>query len=288
MLFVALLGAIPDVQLNNGVVMPMISLGTWQYSPAVAQQTVTLGMSLGFNHIDTALDYKNQEAVGKALAPHNRSTYFLTTKIPPQIIAKTAYSNAMKDLEGDLTALGLDYVDLMLVHFPPKGNTIFCGAMQEQWRAMEDFYKAKKARAIGVSNYCQSSFECILKTANVTPAVNQIQYHVGMSPDPSGIKSYADQRKIVTQSYSPLGDGTTELINGPMVSKIGDAHNKTGAQVSLHWVVKHGVPVSTKSTKASHLKSDLGIFDWDVTDAELKTLDDATSPPAHYSFMCQK
>lgn len=217
MLFVASLAAIPEVQLNNGVALPMISLGTWQYSPEVAEQTVSLGLSLGFNHIDTALDYKNQEAVGKALAPHNRSSYFLTTKIPPQMFAKTAYANAMKDLDGDLAALGLDYVDLMLVHFPPKGNTLFCAAMQEQWRAMEDFYKAKKARAIGVSNYCQSSFECILKTANVTPAVNQIQFHVGMSPDPSGIKSYADQHKIVTQSYSPLGDGTTELINGPCV-----------------------------------------------------------------------
>ena len=218
-MWVIIMGAvgIPDVLLSNGVAMPMISLGTKQYSSAEAERIVTLGLSVGFNHIDTAQNYGNQQGIGKALALHNRSSYFLTTKVPPQSSAKTAYAEAKKDLEGDLTALGLSHVDLVLLHHPPRGHTNVCEAMREQWRALEDFQKAQKARAIGVSNFCQSSFECILQTANVTPAVNQIQLHVGMSPDPSGIKSYADQRKIVTQAYSPLGDGTTELINGPCV-----------------------------------------------------------------------
>jgi len=266
--------------------MPMISLGTWQYKPDVAEKTVSLGLSLGFNHIDTANDYNNQEGVGRALANHNRSSFFLTTKIPPQTLAHLAYDKATKDLNDDLAALGVDFVDLMLVHFPPAGNTLWCAAMQEQWRAMEDFYKAKKARAIGVSNYCQSSLKCIAKVANVTPAVNQIQYHVGMTPDPIGLKSYNDAKGIVTQSYSPLGDGTMELINGPLVSKVGGAHNKTGAQVSLNWVVKNGVPVSTKSTSAEHLAADLDIFSWDVTAAEKATLDAAASPKGKPSFMC--
>ena len=181
---------IPTVKLNNGVAMPMISLGTWQYSKPVAKSTVALGISLGFNHIDTANDYRNQDAVGAALAGLNRSSYFLTTKVPSQTSANSAYEKTTKDLDDDLALLKLDYVDLMLVHFPPMGNTLHCAAMQEQWRAMEDFYKAKKARAIGVSNYCPSSFECIFKVANVTPAVNQVQYHIGMSDDPGGIKSY--------------------------------------------------------------------------------------------------
>ena len=107
----ALVGAaaapIPDVKLNNGVMMPMLSLGTWQYTPDVAETTVRLGLSLGFNHIDTANDYKNQDGVGKALAEHNRTSYFLTTKVPPRMLAKTAYSATMKDLEDDLNLLGL-------------------------------------------------------------------------------------------------------------------------------------------------------------------------------------
>ena len=160
--------------------------------------------------------------------------------------------------------------------------------MQEQWRAMEDFYAKGKARAIGVSNYCQSSLECIGKVANVTPAVNQVAYHIGMGSDPGGIKSYCKAHgDIVLQAYSPLGDGTSELINGPLVSGIGDAHNKTGAQVSLAWVAKaNGVPLSTKSTKASHLTANLDIFDWDLGPAEKLELDAAKSPKGHYSFKC--
>lgn len=109
-----------------------------------------------------------------------------------------------------------------------------------------------------------------------------------MSPDPIGIKSYAEQKGIVTQSYSPLGDGTTELINGPLVSKIGAAHNKTGAQVALSWPYRHGVPLSTKSTSAKHLKANLDIFAWPLDAEELNELDVATSPAGHASFMCNK
>ena len=234
------LASIPNVKLNNGVEFPMISLGTWQYSTQQATDVVKLGLSLGFNHIDTANDYRNQEGVGAALKGVNRSSYFLTTKVPSQPLAASAYKSTMKDLDDDLSQLGLAFVDLMLLHFPPMGNVKECGAMQEQWRAMEDFYKAGKARAIGVSNYCPSSFECIFKTANVTPAVNQVQYHIGMGADPGGIKSYCAKKGVVLQAYSPLGDGTTELINGPLVSGIGKAHNKTGAQVALRWVVQQG------------------------------------------------
>ena len=283
------LAAIPNITLNNGVHLPMISLGTWEYSTSVAQSTVALGLKLGYNHIDTANDYNNQKGVGAALAVHPRGAYFLTTKVPPQSgSAASAYSKTMSDLNDDLSELGLSHVDLMLLHYPPRGNTFHCSAMQEQWRAMEDFYKAGKARAIGVSNYCQSSFECILKTATVTPAVNQVQYHIGMGPDPGGIASYCKAKGIVLQAYSPLGDGTTELITGPLVSGIGDAHNKSGAEVSLHWVYKQGVPLSTKSTNPKHLTANLDIFDWDITPSELQKLDAATEPAGDYSFICKK
>jgi len=98
----------------------------------------------------------------------------------------------------------------------------------------------------GVSNYCPSCFECLFENATVTPAVNQIGFHVGMGVDPIGIVSYCKEKGIVTQAYSPLGDGSTKLIDGPVVTPIGDAHNKTGAQVSLKWLIQSGVPLSTK------------------------------------------
>ena len=159
--------------------------------------------------------------------------------------------------------------------------------MQESWRAMEAFYAAKKARAIGVSNYCQSSFECILQTATVVPTVNQIQYHVGMGTDSEGLVSYCRSKNVTVQAYSPLGDGTKELITGPLVTKIGAAHNKTGAQVALHWLANQGIPLSTKSTNEAHLRANLDIFDWQLEVSETAELDAATTPASTPSFMCR-
>jgi diketogulonate reductase-like aldo/keto reductase len=271
--------AIPNVKLNNGVEMPMMSMGTWQYDTATAQSVVSLALKTGFNHIDTANNYKNQEGVGAALKGVERSSYFLTTKVPAGDATFTS-----KALQDDLDQLGLDFVDLMLVHYPPQDGN--CQQMQEQWGAMEAFYKAGKARAIGVSNYCPSSLECIKKTATVTPAVNQVQYHVGMGADPTGLKSYCDEHNIHLQAYSPLGDGTSELITGDLVSGIGGAHNKTGAQASLRWIYEHGVSLTTKTTKESHMREDLDVFSFELAAAEKVQLDAATSPAGKPSFMC--
>jgi len=271
--------SVPNIKLNTGAEMPMISLGTWQYNDATAEAAVKLALQTGFNHIDTAAGYHNQQGVGKALKGVDRSSYFLTTKVPDGNYAATK-----KAMQTDLDQLGLDYVDLMLVHFPPRGNS--CKAMQDQWRALEEFYKAGKAKAVGVSNYCISSLKCIAETATVTPAVNQVQFHVGMGKDPAGLKSYSDSKGIVTQAYSPLGDGSSELITGALLSNIGKAHKMTGAQVSLRWLVENGVPLSSKTTKESHMKEDLDIFGFALEDAEKSQLDSATSPSGRPSFVC--
>jgi len=271
--------AIPTIKLNTGAEMPMISFGTWQFSPDVAQSAVTSALKVGFNHIDTANDYNNQDGVGKALKGVDRKSYFLTTKVPPGSPADTE-----KALQDDLDQLGVEYVDLMLVHFPPSSND--CDSMQAQWKAMEDFYKAGKAKAIGVSNYCISSLKCLEKIQTVVPAVNQIKYHVGEGPDPDGLKSYADSKGIVTQAYSPLGDGSMELITGALVTGIGKAHNMTGPQVAMRWIYENGVPFSTKTTKESHMQEDLEIFSFKLEDTEKSKLDKATSPAGKPSFMC--
>jgi len=273
---------IKNVKLNNGVEMPMLSLGTWQYTPSEAQAAVKLALQTGFNHIDTAMNYNNQDGVGAALKGVDRKSYFLTTKVVPVQDASSAYTETATNLQGDLTALGLDYVDLMLVHGPAKD----CKATQEQWRALEDFYKAGKAKAIGVSNYCLSSYDCVMQTAKVTPAVNQIEYHVGMGPDPDGLKSHGDSLGVVTQAYSPLGDGSSELITGKLVSGIGKGHGWSGAQVSMRWIIENGVPLSTKTTKLSHMQEDLAIFSDSLKDTEKKQLDDAKSPSGKPSWAC--
>lgn len=150
---------------------------------------------------------------------------------------------------------------------------------------------ANKTRALGVSNFCKSCFLCLDETAktgevSVVPAVNQIQYHIGMGPDPQGLLSYGRRRGIVTQAYSPLGDNTTELISGELVSSIGRKHNKSGVQVALKWISKHGAAVTTKSSSPQHLKEDLDLFSWDLSQEEMARADASTTPPGSPSFRC--
>jgi len=270
---------VPTRTLNNGVEMPMMSIGTWQYTESEAEQVVKDAMATGFTHIDTANNYNNQKGVGAALKGVDRSSFFLTTKIPPGSASATE-----KTLEQDLSELGLDYVDLMLVHYPPSGNS--CRSMQAQWKVVEDFYKAGKAKAVGVSNFCPSSLECIMQTATVTPAVNQVQYHVGMGVDPIGVKSASESYGIHLQAYSPLGNGESDLITGDLVTSVGNNHGKTGAQVALRWIQENDVSVATKTTKTSHMAQDLDVFNFELTAAEKKQLDAATSPSGTPSFMC--
>lgn len=289
---------VPTVTLNNGVVMPFISLGTFNLHGELLIRTMRLALKVGFNHFDTANRYGNEGDFGRALADVERDTVFVTTKVFPAPNNADNYNYTMHQLNGNLRALNMSYADLVLVHWPPAQNTAHCDVMREGWRAMEDFYRAGKARAIGVSNYCVSSLVCILKTATVTPAVNQVQYHVGMGANPLSpigkLRTYHKGVGILTQAYSPLGGWTGashELINGQLVTGIGAAHGNTGAQVSLNWLYRHAVPFSAKSVSRVHLEENLRIFTMRLTDEDMGMLDNATKPglpgkEGQYSFQC--
>jgi len=280
---------LPNMTLNNGVKMPAFSLGTWEYNSSLAETVVTAALIQGLNHIDTALDYGNQEGVGKALSealdedgkPLKRDAYFLTSKVPP-VQNASAYSLTQTLLKKDLSLLNVSYVDLMLLHGPPKE----CSAIQAQWKALEEFYKAGFAKAIGVSNFCLSSFKCINQTATVVPAVNQIQFHVGMGPDPLELISYGHAHGIVSQAYSPLGNGKSELINGTLVTGIGGAHGRSGPQVALRWIYEKNVAFTTKTTKRAHMRDDMNVFGFKLTPDDTARLDKATKPAGKPSWAC--
>ena len=188
----------PSIELTGiGVKMPMLAFGTGSLAPGATEDAVKQAINLGITHIDTAYDYGNQPDVGRAIAEFNRTSIFVTSKVEPQSNASTAFIQAIKQAQDGLRQLGVAYYDLLLLHNPPHGNTRYCAAMRESWRALETFLAAGNTRSIGVSNFCPSSLECLLSSnAKVVPAVNQILYHLGMTPDPGGIKSFCDAHGI--------------------------------------------------------------------------------------------
>jgi 2,5-diketo-D-gluconate reductase A len=303
----------PTVTLSNGVIMPVIAAGTWEYSANTAQAAVTAALQAGFTHVDTAHDYcgdgttgnckskSNQLGIQKALKGLERSKYFLTTKVPGCGLQGISRNNCGEDSVNaaldNLKELNIDYTDLLLVHFPPPlgCGQLNCDIIKAQWKALTDgILKTNKTRALGVSNFCISCFKCLLGNGNAptpgveVPVLNQVQYHIGMGPDPQGLMTYCKKNNIIVEAYSPLGDNTSELIHGPVTTSIGKNHNKSSVQVALKWIWQHGHPLTTKSSNPVHLEEDIDLFDWTLTNDEMEQLDELTSPKGNPSFMCSK
>jgi len=262
--------------------MPLVGIGTWTANDTVAESSVKMAFDMGYRHVDTAFVYENQDGVGRALKASGvaRNEYFVTSKVPPGNATATA-----QNLAKCLNDLGLDYVDLMLIHYndPNISNPT---QRKEQWLEMEKWAKAGKARAIGVSHYCKHHIEDILSVATLPIAVNQVQYHVGMGSAgdmATDDKAFVESKGILYQSFSPLCGPCNPpdnklLIDGSLVSNIGKAHKKTGAQVSLKWLVQQGSPVIPRSSNPVHLRENMDLFDFDLSDSEMESLNKATVP----------
>jgi len=279
--------SVPMNGLKGEMKMPLVGLGTWQYNDTVAEQATLDAFKIGYRHVDTALGYGNQVGVGKALKTIKkgleRDQFFVTSKIPGGTNASATRAN----LDEAMEQLQLDYVDLMLVHFPATWGGEGGAAMRkEEWLAMEKWAKEGKAKAIGISHYCKSHVEDILSVATVPIALNQVMYHVGMGNSPDIATDYKDYMKskgIVYMSFSTLcgpcdGDEPMELITGPLVTEIGRAHNVTGPQVALKWAVQQGIPVVPKSSNPKHLAEDFDLFSFTLSDAQMARLTAATTP----------
>eukprot|EP00931_Biecheleriopsis_adriatica_P115562 TRINITY_DN91346_c0_g1_i1.p1 TRINITY_DN91346_c0_g1~~TRINITY_DN91346_c0_g1_i1.p1 ORF type:complete len:374 (-),score=89.03 TRINITY_DN91346_c0_g1_i1:75-1136(-) len=310
----------PSVRLASGAEMPVLSAGVWQYNDSEAEAAVTAALTAGFTHIDTAHDYQNQRGVGKAIKNSGkaRDALFITTKVPgcglqgsSGLSAEACRNDTASMVNEDLEQLGLTYLDLVLIHFPPcagdngsaagpPDSSCFkaktgcsgqgaCDLVKAQWDVLTEAYNNKRVRSIGVSNYCQGCFAC-LETAQVKPMVNQVQYHVGMGPDPQGFKSFAEQKNFVLQAWSPLGSGghgSDALLKGNLTTSIGKKHGKSSVQVALKWITTHGLAVATKSSKLEHLKEDLDIFDFELSKDDMAELDAADFAAKDTpSFLC--
>lgn len=309
------------VRLNDGNWMPKVATGTWQYKAEEVPGAISAALQSGFRHIDTAHDYcadgstpmttkcteccggSVQKAIGEAIRNQTavaRKDLYITTKVPGCGLQGIGFDSCAEDSVtaaiDNLEELGMPYVDLLLIHFPPGSpegwagscNATSCAAMQKQWTALsEHILKTNKTRSLGVSNFCVSCLECLAKVPGaVVPAVNQIQYHVGMGPDAEGVLSYTASKGIVAEAYSPLGTDSPDLINGTLTSRIGKAHGKSSAQVALRWVLEHLPAVAVKAANPKYLAEDIDILNWGLTDPEVRELDAVAKPAGKPSFMC--
>ena len=256
--------SIPTVTLNNGVQIPRFGLGTAGGGDELARRQVRDALGVGYRLVDTAAKYENETGVGQGIADSGvrREEVFVCTKLRG---ADQGYESTRKALDASLRRLGLDYVDLYLIHWPLPRLNLYV----ESWRAMEELLAEGKIRAIGVSNFLAEHLDRLAASSSVVPAVNQIEIHPRLPQ--------ADQRAdnagrgIVTESWSPLAKAG-DLLTEPVLASIGDRHGKTPVQVVLRWHIQLGLIAIPKSSHVEHLRQNLDVFDFELTDDDLAAI----------------
>lgn len=254
--------------LSNGVSMPMLGLGTFKVSEGEAYDTVLEALKLGYRHIDTAQIYGNEASVGRAIKDSGikREDIFVTTKLSP---INLGYEEARKELLISLEKLGLDYVDLYLVHWPSPSNAL----NQATWRGMEEVYDQKLARAIGVSNFKIHHMDALMKTARIKPMADQIELHPGLYQLP--MQKYLEEKNIALISYGPFMKGELFIEDGPyypVLKSIADQYQKTVAQVVIAWGLKRGIFMIPKSVTPKRLKENFEAKDLVLSDDDVKRI----------------
>ncbi|WP_278837969.1 aldo/keto reductase [Ligilactobacillus saerimneri] len=258
--------------LNNGVEIPCVGYGTYKTDPAATATAVTAAIQAGYRHIDTAMVYRNEEGVGQGIkaAGVDRKELFITSKLWN---TDRGYEATKVAFQKTLDRLGLDYLDLYLIHWPANEKQFGAEAAKinaETWRAMEELYHAGKIRAIGLSNFMPHHVKKLLETATVKPMVDQIEVHPGWT--------HADEIKelqamdIVVEAWGPLGGQGATVLTNPTMQEIATAHNKSTAQVSLRWVLQQGVLPLPKSVHVDRMKQNMDIFDFELSPTEMATI----------------
>jgi diketogulonate reductase-like aldo/keto reductase len=257
--------------LANGVRVPKIGFGTWQIPDGDPAYDATLAaLQLGYRHIDTARAYRNEASIARAVADSGvaRGELFLTTKLPA---ALKTYDEAKASFADSAAALGTDYVDLYLIHFPaplqdPHGD--YRAGNAEVWRAIEELYAAGRVQAIGVSNFSVEDIEALLKTAKVAPHVNQIKFHIGNTE--AEITAFCQDSAILVEGYSPLATGA--LLDNVQLAHLAARYGKSVAQLSIRYLLQRDVLPLPKSTTPSRMAANIDV-DFQIGDEDMAFLD---------------
>ncbi|GFE13075.1 oxidoreductase [Streptomyces glebosus] len=255
---------VPSIKLNNGVAMPQLGYGVWQVEDEQAATAVGQALDAGYRSIDTAMIYGNEEGTGRALAASGipRDELFVTTKLWN---ADQGHDATLRAFDTSLAKLGLEYVDLYLIHWPLPARDTYI----ETYQALEEIYADGRAKAIGVSNFLPEHLERLMGETSIVPAVNQIELHPQFPQAAS--RAFHARHNIVTEAWSPIGQGRG-LLEDPTLVELAAKHGKSPAQVVLRWHVQLGNVAIPKSVTPSRIAENIDIFDFELDDADLTAL----------------
>ena len=274
--------AVPTLTLNNGTSIPQLGFGTFQITPETTKAATLAALEAGYRHIDTAEMYGNEKEVGEAIAASGlaRSDIYVTSKLNNGFHDR---ADALAAFDRTLEALGFDYLDLFLIHWPLPA----VGDYVATWKAMEEMHQSGRVRTIGVSNFQQAHLQRLFDETDTVPAVNQIEVHPYLTQD--SLRAFNTEHGIATEAWSPLAQGA--VLSDPVITEIANRLGKTAAQVTLRWHLQRGDIVFPKSVTRSRVDENFALFDFTLTDADVSAIsglnrDERTGPnPDEFNYI---
>ena len=266
-------------KLYNGVEIPSIGFGTWQISNDDVYQATLEALKAGYRHIDTAYRYEIEEGVGRAIKDSGipREEIFVTTKLPSDI---KSYEGAVYHFNDSLKKLGLDYIDLYLIHAPWPWSMVGRNCRDKNadvWKAFEEFYLAKKVRAIGISNFNRNDITHLINHSQIKPMVNQIQYNICKTEE--DVVNCCKENGILVEAYSPIATG--RLLNNANIEKIAEKYNKSVAQICIRYCLEQGIVALPKAVKKDHILANIDV-DFHILEEDMDYLKSLADPSDRY------
>ncbi len=251
------------IKLNDGNKIPVLGFGTYQIpADGSTYKAVLEALKIGYRHIDTAVAYFNEAEVGKAIKDSGipREEIFVTSKLWLQDFA---YEEAKKAIDKSLSKLGLEYMDLYLIHQP-------YGPVDEAWKAMEEAKEAGKIKSIGVSNMTPKIWNKFVPQFKTIPAVNQVEFNPYSQQ--KELREILDKNNVILEAWGPLGQGNPELLKEPVFTRLAEKYNKNNGQIIIRWIIQEGVVTFPKTTNPERIKSNLDVFDFELTEDEMNEI----------------
>jgi 2,5-diketo-D-gluconate reductase A len=257
--------AVPSITLNDGNTIPQLGFGVFQIEPKDTAKAVREALDIGYRHVDTAEMYGNEKEVGEAIRSFglDRSDVFVTSKLSN---ASHEPRDAREAFDATLSGLGVDYVDLFLIHWPLP--TLYDGDFVSTWKVLEEFHSDGRARSIGVSNFQVEHLERLAAETNTVPAVNQIEVHPYLTNE--AVRGYGGEHRIATEAWSPIAQGG--VLEDPTITRIAEEIGKTPAQVVLRWHIQRGDIVFPKSVTPSRMKENFELFDFELDSEDMEAI----------------